>query len=79
MRAQGSRVSQSFDGRYLATKLYRFFISESGDVNEAFVNRIANIYRQRHSNMKEVVRESLEQLTKRITPVLTVSKNGSGK
>ena len=48
--------------RYLATKLYRFFVSEFGDVSESFVNRIANAYLQsrtppiiRPSEMRAVV------------------------
>ena len=32
--------------RYLATKLYRFFVSESGDVSSAFVDRVASMYLQ---------------------------------
>ena len=30
--------------RYLAAKLYRFFVSESGDVSSAFVDRVASVY-----------------------------------
>ena len=45
--------------RYLATKLYRFFVSESGAVNTAFVDRIANVYLQSRYDMKAVMREVL--------------------
>mgnify|MGYP003693765519 CR=1 FL=1 len=37
--------------RYLAAKLYRFFVSEFGAVNVTFVNRVASVYlqsRRRH-------------------------------
>ena len=46
-------------GRYLATKLYRFFVSEFGAVNETFVNRIANVYLQSKYDMRVVMREVL--------------------
>src|SRR5437868_3567266 len=45
--------------RYLATKLYRFFVSESGTVNASFVDRIANVYLQSRYDMKTVMREVL--------------------
>jgi uncharacterized protein (DUF1800 family) len=45
--------------RYLAKKLYRFFVSEFGEVNENFVNRIANVYLQSRYDMKTVMREVL--------------------
>jgi uncharacterized protein (DUF1800 family) len=45
--------------RYLATKLYRFFVSEFGAVNVTFVNRIANVYLQSQYNMRTVMREVL--------------------
>jgi uncharacterized protein (DUF1800 family) len=45
--------------RYLATKLYRFFVSESGPVNEAFVDRTANVYLQNKFEMKPVLRSIL--------------------
>jgi len=45
--------------RYLATKLYRFFVNEFGAVNETFVNRIANAYLQSHYDMRAVMREVL--------------------
>jgi uncharacterized protein (DUF1800 family) len=45
--------------RYLATKLYRFFVSEFGDVNAAFVNKIASVYLQSRYDMKAVVRDVL--------------------
>ena len=46
-------------GRYLAKKLYRFFVSEAGDVDPAFVDRIARAYQRSRYNMKEVMREVL--------------------
>jgi uncharacterized protein (DUF1800 family) len=45
--------------RYLATKLYRFFVSEFGAVNPAFVDRIAGVYLQNRYDMKAVMREVL--------------------
>jgi uncharacterized protein (DUF1800 family) len=45
--------------RYLATKLYRFFVSEFGAVNVTFVNRVAGVYQQTGGNMREVMREVL--------------------
>jgi len=45
--------------RYLAAKLYRFFVSEFGAVNVTFVNRIANVYLQSRYDMKAVMREVL--------------------
>src|SRR5438067_6183537 len=45
--------------RYLATKLYRFFVSEAGVVNASFVDRIANVYLQSRYDMKAVMREVL--------------------
>jgi uncharacterized protein (DUF1800 family) len=45
--------------RYLATKLYRFFVSEFGEVSEPFVNRIAGAYLQSRFSMKWVMREVL--------------------
>jgi uncharacterized protein (DUF1800 family) len=45
--------------RYLATKLYRFFVSEFGAVNVTFVNRVASVYLQTGGNMREVMREVL--------------------
>src|SRR5262249_8945883 len=46
-------------GRYLATKLYRFFVSEAGAVNSTFVDRVANVYLQSRYDMKAVLREVL--------------------
>ena len=46
-------------GRYLATKLYRFFVSEAGAVDSAWVDRIASVYLQSGYNMRMVVREVL--------------------
>src|SRR6267378_5363918 len=45
--------------RYLATKLYRFFVSEFGAVNVTFVNRVAQVYLQSAFDMKAVMREVL--------------------
>ena len=45
--------------RYLATKLYRFFVSEFGAVNNTFVNRVSSVYLQSGGNMKSVMREVL--------------------
>jgi uncharacterized protein (DUF1800 family) len=45
--------------RYLATKLYRFFVNEFGAVNVTFVNRIANVYLQSRYDMRAVLREVL--------------------
>jgi len=45
--------------RYLAAKLYRFFVSEFGAVNVTFVNRVANVYLQSGYNMRAVMREVL--------------------
>jgi uncharacterized protein (DUF1800 family) len=42
--------------RYLAKKLYRFFVSEAGDVEEAFITRIANTYQRTGYDMKSVMR-----------------------
>ena len=45
--------------RYLATKLYRFFVSELGSVNGGFVERVANVYLQNRFEMRPVLREVL--------------------
>src|SRR5207244_581669 len=45
-------------GIYLATKLYRFFINEGGDDN-AWIDRIANVYQQSGYAMRAVVRAIL--------------------
>jgi uncharacterized protein (DUF1800 family) len=45
--------------RYLATKLYRFFVNEFGAVNVTFVNRVAGAYLQSGGDMKVVMREVL--------------------
>ena len=45
--------------RYLAAKLYRFFVSEFGAANVTFVNRIANVYLQSRYDMRAVMRELL--------------------
>ena len=43
--------------RYLAKKLYRFFVSESGDVPESFLNTLSAVYFRTRYDMKEVMRE----------------------
>jgi uncharacterized protein (DUF1800 family) len=45
--------------RYLATKLYRFFVTDFGAVNVTFVNRVASVYLQSAGDMKAVMREVL--------------------
>jgi uncharacterized protein (DUF1800 family) len=45
--------------RYLASKLYRFFVSEFGAVNVTFVERVAAVYLQSRYDMKAVMREVL--------------------
>jgi uncharacterized protein (DUF1800 family) len=44
-------------GRYLAGKLWRFFVSEFRDPDPAFVSRIASVYTQSQYDMRAVVRE----------------------
>ncbi|HYM24338.1 MAG TPA: DUF1800 domain-containing protein [Vicinamibacterales bacterium] len=46
-------------GRYLATKLYRFFVNEFGDVDPDFVGSIAAVFQQSQYDMKQVVRAVL--------------------
>src|SRR5581483_4643549 len=46
-------------GRYLAAKLYRFFVSEKEDPDPSFVDRIASVYQQSQFDMKAVMREVL--------------------
>ena len=46
-------------GRYLAAKLYRFFVSEFGDVDADFVDHVAAVYQQAQYDMKQVVRAVL--------------------
>ena len=43
--------------RYLGTKLYRFFVSESGDVPESFLRNVSAVYFRTRYDMKEVMRE----------------------
>ena len=45
--------------RYLAGKLYRFFVSDFGDPDPVFVNHIATVYLQSRYDMKTVMREVL--------------------
>jgi len=44
-------------GRYLAGKLWRFFVSEVRDPDPAFVDHIAAVYQQNQYEMKPVMRE----------------------
>jgi uncharacterized protein (DUF1800 family) len=46
-------------GRYLAGKLYKFFVSEAGDPDPAFVDAIAAVYYQSRYDMKAVMRAVL--------------------
>jgi uncharacterized protein (DUF1800 family) len=46
-------------GRYLAAKLYRFFVNETGAVDQGFVGRIATAYQQNQFDMRVVMREVL--------------------
>ena len=39
-------------GRYLAAKLYRFFISEFGAIEAGFVDRVAKVYLQTGGDMR---------------------------
>ncbi len=45
--------------RYLAAKLYRFFVSEFGAPDASFVDAIAGVYLQSRSDMKAVMRAVL--------------------
>jgi uncharacterized protein (DUF1800 family) len=45
--------------RYLATKLYRFFVTDFGAVNVTFVNRVASVYLQSGGDMRAVMKEVL--------------------
>src|SRR6266508_1334587 len=44
-------------GRYLAKKLFKFFVSEFREPDAAFVDRISSVYLQSRYDMKAVVRE----------------------
>jgi uncharacterized protein (DUF1800 family) len=46
--------------RYLATKLYRFFVNEFTAVNVTFVDRVASVYLQSGGDMKAVMQEVLQ-------------------
>jgi uncharacterized protein (DUF1800 family) len=46
-------------GRRLAGKLYRFFVSETGEISQSFVNRVAGKYQSSRYDMKQVMREVL--------------------
>ncbi|HKT79626.1 MAG TPA: DUF1800 domain-containing protein, partial [Vicinamibacterales bacterium] len=52
-------VANPNTGRYLATKLFRFFVSESGEVSEVFVSRVARTYFQSRYDMRAVMAEVL--------------------
>ena len=43
--------------RYLARKLYRYFVSETGDVPESFLNSLSAVYFRTRYDMRAVVRE----------------------
>jgi uncharacterized protein (DUF1800 family) len=43
-------------GRYLARKLYRFFVAETGAIPDRWVNDVADVYKRRGYDMKEVMR-----------------------
>ena len=45
--------------RYLAGKLYRFFVSEFGDPDPGFIDQIASVYLQSGFDMKSVMRAVL--------------------
>jgi uncharacterized protein (DUF1800 family) len=44
---------------YLARKLFRFFISETSPISDAWVNRVADVYLRSGYEMKSVMREVL--------------------
>jgi uncharacterized protein (DUF1800 family) len=44
---------------YLASKLYRFFVSEFGDVDQDFVARVGSVYLRSGFDMRAVMREVL--------------------
>jgi len=46
-------------GRYLAKKLFRFFVSEFREPDEGFVTRIAGVYQNSRYDMRVVMREVL--------------------
>jgi uncharacterized protein (DUF1800 family) len=52
-------ASSPTTARYLAAKLYRFFVTEFGAVNVTFVERIASVYLRSRGDMKTVMREVL--------------------
>jgi uncharacterized protein (DUF1800 family) len=52
-------AGNSNTARYLARKLYRFFVSEFTEPPSSFVNRIASTYLSSGYDMKQVVREVL--------------------
>jgi uncharacterized protein (DUF1800 family) len=45
--------------KYIATKLYRCFVTEFGAVNVTFVNRVSGVFLQSGGDMKAVMREVL--------------------
>jgi uncharacterized protein (DUF1800 family) len=45
--------------RYIGAKLYRFFVSETGDVPESFLSRVSSVYFQSQYDMKSVMQEIL--------------------
>ena len=45
--------------RYIGKKLYRYFISETGNIDESWLQRISTVYFQSNYDMRAVVREVL--------------------
>jgi uncharacterized protein (DUF1800 family) len=52
-------VASPETARYLAAKLYGFFVSESGSAPPEFVNRVASTFQRTRGEMKPVIREVL--------------------
>ena len=50
-------VANPNTARYLAKKLFRFFVSEFRDPDESFVNRIAGVFLNTKGDMRRVMRE----------------------
>ena len=69
-RSAGAGMQDGFDfiaglvaspetGRYLANKLYRFFVSESAQAPASFVARVGGMFLRTRGDMKSVMREVL--------------------
>jgi uncharacterized protein (DUF1800 family) len=52
-------VASPETARYLAAKLYRFFVSETGEVSSGFVERVASTFQRSRGEMKPVMRAVL--------------------